>query len=199
VTPCLSSSLLATALAAAAFLTDDRARAATLLTLVPVLPGDQQPGVLMQALAAASAIADDRSRMRMLADLIPQLPTDQRRDVLEKTLAAAAAIADDYGRAASLAALAPCLPADLLPEALAAAPTTMPLARAAALKQACAQLAEVQSTASADLLRMGLDGTDRITCLDVVAEATPLIAELGGTAAIQDCAAAIGDVHRWWP
>ena len=119
--------------------------------------------------------------------------------MLEQALAAATAIADDYGRAASLAALAPCLPADLLPEALAAAPTTMPLARAAALKQACAQLAEDQSTASADLLRMGLEGTDRITCLNVVAEAAPLIAELGGMAATQECAAAIGDVHRWWP
>jgi len=89
VTPCLSSSLLAVALAAAALLTDDRARAAALVALVPVLPADQQPGVLAQALTAATAIADD--------------------------------------------------------------------------------------------------------------EAAPLIAELGGMAATQECAAAIGDVHRWWP
>ena len=50
-----------------------------------------------------------------------------------------------------------------------------------------------------ELLRNGLNGTDRVTCLRVIQAVAPAIARIGGAAAIRICINAIEDVHRWWP
>ena len=70
------SASVAEALAAAAAITGDAARARALTELAPHLPADQRPGVLGQALTAATA--SDSARAGALTELAPHLPADQR-------------------------------------------------------------------------------------------------------------------------
>lgn len=56
-----------------------------------------------------------------------------------------------------------------------------------------------QDIAYVDLLRESLTGTERRICFDVITAVAPAVAEIGGMRAIEQCAAAIVDVRRWWP
>jgi hypothetical protein len=113
--------LLAQALAAAAQIAWDYARARALSGLAPHLPPDLRDAALAQALAAAAQIASDYDRARALSGLAPHLPPDLRDAALAQALAAAAQIARDYARASALSGLAPHLPPDLRDAALAQA------------------------------------------------------------------------------
>lgn len=103
------------ALAAAAAISDEDARASALSWLVPHLPDV----LLRDALVIAKAISDETGRARALTALAPRLP-----DTVPYALAAAGAISDGLDRARALAELAPYLPEALLRDALVAATAT---------------------------------------------------------------------------
>ena len=111
------ASVLAEALAVAAAITDDEARARAFAGLAPHLPAAQRAEVLAAALAAAGAIADDYARAQILTGVASHLSPVQRAEAL----AVAAAITDDEARARAFAGLAPHLPAAQRAEVLAAA------------------------------------------------------------------------------
>jgi hypothetical protein len=183
--------ILPQALATALDLSNVHDRIFALGGLSPYLP----PRLLVQSLAAVWAIDDDRARADGLASLAPVLPAE----LIGEALTATAAIADEYARGQVLASLAPHLPLPLLGEALALTSRPNGKELIAVLKRACALLAAGEQAAFIHVLRKGLDGTNRDTCLAVLAELEPVIAEIGGAGTIQECASAIVDVRRWWP
>lgn len=183
--------ILTQALVTAAALSDAHNRTWALSDLAPHLP----PNLLAQSLATAKAITDDRERADTLTSLAPHLP----HGLLAEALTATATIADWSARARTLANLAPQLPPQLLGEALALTPRTSLDALIAILERASSLLTADEHAAFINLLRKGLDGTNRRTSLTILAQVTPAIAEIGGAVTIQECAGAIADVHRWWP
>jgi hypothetical protein len=187
--------VLAQALTAATAITNSEGRKQALAVLAPHLPAD----LLADALAAATAITSNDARAQALAVLARHLPAADQPAVLAQALATA--ITNDYIRAQMLAGLAPHLPPELIPQALAAAPRTMADPLTAVLKRACQVflLLPDKNREWLELLKDSLNGTDRTTCLKVIKAVTPVVARLGGAAAIRECANAIEDVHRWWP
>jgi hypothetical protein len=170
-----------------------------LATLAPDLPAD----LLAEALAATATITSYDTRAQALTALAPHLPADQQPGVFRRALAAAGGV-QDYNRERVLTAMAPLLPADLLGEALALTPKfsrtiTVLLRRARDVLPADGDAGSDGDAGFIALLRIGLRDTDRDTCLYVIANLADDIAGTGGTSAVQECADAIGDVHRWWP
>jgi hypothetical protein len=96
--------LLANALAAAAAIVDEDARAWALAALAPHLPDRERAPVLAEAVAAARAIGDDELRARTLAALAPHLREGEQPEALS-----ANRLVDGENRAESLAKLAPRL------------------------------------------------------------------------------------------
>ena len=74
-----------------------------------------------------------------------------------------------------------------------------PRALIALLKGAHAVHAQRERLAYIRLLRDCLNGVDRKVGLDVLVAAVPAIIEIGGDAAIKECAHAVTDPYRWWP
>jgi hypothetical protein len=144
------------ALAAAAAISDTRARANALFGMAPRLPADQ----LAEARAVASVIADDSHRAEALARVAAYLPTDQQADALARALAAAAAAPHPYYRAKALHCVATCLPTDQRPDVLAQA-----LATTTAIHHLPSQagvLIELAPDLPADLLARALDAAEAI-------------------------------------
>jgi hypothetical protein len=224
--PHLPADLLAQALATALTFTNDNYLAWALTGLSPHLPPDDRPAVLARALAAATSI-DGQDRARPLTGLAPHLPedllaqaltaaititTDQYRaaalaglaphlpeDLLAQALTAATIIATDEYRAAALAGLAPHLPENLLAAAANSAPRTFPHPLVTLLERQHAFHVHDPHLPYVRLLRDCINGTDRKGCLEIVASAAQAIAEIGGVAAIRQCADAVADAYRWWP
>ena len=48
-----------------------------------------------------------------------------------------------------------------------------------------------------ELLKNGLNGTDRVTCLRIIEAVAPAIARIGGATAIRKCVNAVEDVHPY--
>ena len=155
--------------------------------------------MLAQALTTATAIRDDSARARALTGLAPHLPPNQQPAVLAQAFTAAAAIPSDYTRAHALTALAPHLSPDLLGQALEAAPKASPETLTALLQRSRSVLAPDENAAYVNLLREGINGTDRIVCSDLLTAVAPDVAEIGGMHAVEQCVHAVIDVHRWWP
>jgi tetratricopeptide (TPR) repeat protein len=201
--PYLPPGLLGQALAAATAIHSDDTRGRALAALAPRLP----PDLLAQAMTVAAAITDDYPRALALAALSPRVPPAEQHDVLDQALAAATAITDDVyvvftddsSRPRALTALAPDLPPDLLAPALAATPRTSLRALTAILDQGRSVFPRGQDAPYVALLRDSLTGTGRETCLNVTTEVAPVIAEIGGPDAIEECVKAVVDTQRWWP
>jgi hypothetical protein len=186
----------------------DVSRASALAGLAPYLP----PDLLIQAMSAATRITDAGSRARALISLVPRLPEPDRTAALNQAFTAAAAVIENGYRAQYLAELAPQLPADLLAQALAVTPRwtdrnisaldytsrpTEPIVPLLARGESV--LGGRDDEALVRLLRIGLDRVQRLTCLDILGNVSPMLARMGGTSVIGECAQAIEDVHRWWP
>jgi hypothetical protein len=219
--------VLSQALAAAAGIADENARAHALISLAPHL----SPELMTQALTDASAITDEHDRAIALTRMALHVSADDRPDALAQALDAVAAITSESARELELQSLAPNLSAELMPRALAAAtaitengdrakalgylaPHLPPELLAEALAATprdwsstlTAVLARIRSvptqngdTAWVELMRNGLDGTRRDVCLKVISVVAATTNEIGGTGAIQECVKSVADVHRWWP
>jgi hypothetical protein len=49
------------------------------------------------------------------------------------------------------------------------------------------------------LLRVGLKGTSRNTCLGVIGAVATELAQVGGPDVVCETAAGVTDVYAWWP
>jgi TIR domain len=117
--PWLSPDQLDAALAVAADIVGNRARARALTALAPLAPQDRRVAALDSAVAAASAICGEQDRAAALAELASRLSGAQ----LDRALAAACAITGHY-RVTALAAVAVRLPSPHRETALADALTS---------------------------------------------------------------------------
>jgi hypothetical protein len=117
--PHLPEPLLQEALAAAAEVRDEDARALALAELGSHLSEALRRKDLRETLAATWEIKDKDTRA--MAGLMPQLPEPLSGDTLREALAAARRIGDEGIQTLTLARLAPYLPEPLLREALVAA------------------------------------------------------------------------------
>jgi hypothetical protein len=166
-------------------------RAEALISLAPHLT----PNLLSQALNGAATITDPCHRAKALISLAPHLTPN----LLSQALKGAGTVTEQYNRGEALIVLAPYLPADLLTQALA---MVKPGSRAsiAILTRAPSAISADDRESSVTLIRsaFALEGADRHFCLSVIAIMATAIAEIGSTAAIQECVKAIFDVHQWW-
>jgi hypothetical protein len=194
-TPDRHARILAQALAAATAISGDDARANALTALAPYLT----PVQLDVAVTAAGAISDDYYRATALTGLAPNVTPDRQEPILVQALAAATAIGGEYSRATALTGLAPHLTFQQIELALAAIPKNSTNTITALLKRSQVLARSQGNSAFLSLLRASLSGASRSTCLAVIALTAPNIAEIGGGAAIQECASAIEDAHGWWP
>jgi hypothetical protein len=176
-------------------LADPRSRLDALVIVHRYLDVDEQSGVAVEALAAATAINDDSDRAQALGSLADRLPAD----LMPQALAAATAINNDYYRAQALASLVDHLPADRLADVLAVAPRTVAGPLVAVLLKGQSVLSQGREGEWVGLVRNALNGTNRATCLTVVAAIAGAIAEIGGATSISEIVNAIEDARRWWP
>jgi hypothetical protein len=125
---------------------------------------------LREALAAARAIRNEDNRAEALRDLAPHLP----EPLLREALAAAREIGDAEHRAEALAGLAPRL------------------AEWARQERAAVHAAWV-------LALHALAARTRKDLFSDLRALSPVIATLGGAAAVAETFHAIQEVGRWWP
>jgi hypothetical protein len=191
------SVVISQALDAASATTDDR-RTEALIFVIPHLTGYKKSAVISQAMTAVHAITDPLSRARAYTLLAGCLPADQQPAVITQALTAVSTITDD-SRAGTLTLLSPCLSADHLADAIKMAPRGSADPLMTLMERAKSVLAPGDEATLLSLLRSAFDGSGRRACFGIIQAAAPLIARIGGTAAIQECVKAIEDVHQWWP
>jgi hypothetical protein len=187
------SAFMARVLAAVATVADDSPRGSELARVVPHVPVELLP----VALDIAEGIADAGARTEALRALIPRLPVE----LMPRAQTAVAATDNPGIRTRALTALAAHLPVEQLASALAIAPRTEAEPLLAILARGRELLAQTPGGRDqwVNLLRSAFNGTDRVTCLRLIEAIAPVIAEIGGVGATQDCIDAIADVHQWWP
>ncbi|SFR24780.1 hypothetical protein SAMN04488564_10866 [Lentzea waywayandensis] len=209
------------ALEAASAITDPHDRAEALTRLAPMLPIAQRREALAEALAAATAPDDGgrdlparldwpgltatRNRPITLTTVSTYVGTHRRqkavvpqRDQLDSLLADAAAATDNRSRSRALTKLVPHLSAPAqLAEALAATPYGDRDLLCAVVQRAGDVVADDKAFVA--LLRHALNSGGRVTCTAILAAALPRIEGLAGDDAAERLAAALHDVHRWWP
>jgi hypothetical protein len=116
--PHLPRSLINKALTASYAIIGSKKHIDVLITLIRLLPEEEQLAALVEVLTTTRAISDEWRRAEALAALIPHLPMEERPAVIEDALTAARAISDEWSRNRLLAALAPQLPMVRITEAL---------------------------------------------------------------------------------
>ena len=171
-----------------------------LVGLLRHVPACRHQHLLARAKDAVGAMSHTDDRAIALASLVPFVPADEQQAMIARALDAAISNTYFSGRAKALTSLSQYLTADQLADAYAASPAD----RSAILTTAI--LARNRRTPPADqaaesvaLLRDGLEGADRRCCLTAITNLAPMIAQLGGVPAMNECIRGILETHRWWP
>jgi hypothetical protein len=186
----LPPSNIAETIAAAAELPDPHDRAHVLAQLAPWLTTD----MLAEALTAATSPTNMFASLTLTV-LAPYMPSELLAEAIS---AAASPVTPSHHRNDIIEGVVFHLPAGLLAPALAATSrTSFPASTLKAILRRSWTISP--GNEYINLLRSSLAGTDRDTCFEIITEATPNIAAVCGTRAIEECTTAIEDVHRWWP
>jgi hypothetical protein len=179
---------------AAAHTAGPAARAAAFIAVATHVPGDMRQFLLGEALTASVLIQDGTTRANILAKLAPHLSAE----LLTRAIATAATITDEW-RTAALARLVPYADSTQLAQAIDARPESRNyLLKTAIIAKISNGLPNDAWTNCVDLIRAGMTGANRHEALAAIESAAQVIAGIGGTTAINDCAQAADAVNRWW-
>ena len=149
---------------------DEGERAWLLRDVAPHLPAAERAEALRQALRFALAVTNEARRAWILSIVAPYLPEAERAAPLQEALRSVLTVAEEEARLMGLFELTPAL-------------VTLP---AAALYDCWAAVLPL------------LKEQPRAAVLGIIPLLVPVIAALGGDAALSQVMAAVEESNRWW-